>query len=251
MNASHYLEEQNLSLAWARGLQVAATASYSEVAPLVVSITGFDATGAFQEFPELRQRFDAYLEESKLQPVETVANTIFPASLWNPLKNRQELFDRYDRALPRLRKLGSPKGTYFQRMTSGGPDDHPNQLDFVIGLFTSRTGVRRSALQVSVFDPKRDHSASARLGFPCLQHLTFAPTKEGLTLNAFYAVQYLVERAYGNYVGLCRLGRFVAHELQMPLVRVTCSAGIAQSERSKVEIKPMLASIDQLIGALE
>lgn len=251
MNSLHYIEDENLSVAWARGLQVAAAASHSEVAPLVVSVTGFSAAGEFQESPELRCCFDTYLEASKLQSVETVANTIFPSSLWDPGKARQELFDRYERVFPRLRKMGSRKGTYFQRMISGGPDDHPNQLDFVIDLFKSRTGVRRSALQVCVFDPKRDHSASARLGFPCLQHLTFAPTKEGLTLNAFYAVQYLVERAYGNYVGLCRLGRFVAYELQMPLVRVTCSAGIAQSERPKTELKPMLASIEQLIGALE
>jgi hypothetical protein len=251
VTSPHYVEEPSLSVAWARGLQIATAARRAEVVPLVVSITGFNAVGEFEEVAQIRQQLDCYLEESRLQSVETVANTIFPVSLWNPSKPREELFDRYAHLSSRLQKLGNPRGTYFQRMISGGPELRSNQLDFLISTHKSRKGVRRSALQVSVFDPKRDHSLSARLGFPCLQHVTFAPTDEGLSLNAFYAVQYLVERAYGNYVGLCHLGRFVAHELDMPLVRVTCLAGIAQCERSKAQVKPMLASIEDLIGRAE
>lgn len=251
MTSPHYVEDSNLAVAWARGLQVAADAHHAEVVPLVVSITGFNPAGEFEEVYQIRQRLDCYLEESRLQSVETVANTIFPVSLWNPSKPRQELFERYEHLFSRLQKLGNPRGTYFQRMISGGPEVHPNQLDFLISTYKSRKGVRRSALQVSVFDPKQDHSPSARLGFPCLQHVTFAPTDEGLSLNAFYAVQYLVERAYGNYVGLCRLGYFVAHELEIPLVRVTCLAGIAQCERPKTQVKLMIASIEDLIGRPE
>jgi hypothetical protein len=86
--------------------------------------------------------------------------------------------------------------------------------------------VRRSALQLAVFDAARDHSKAAQLGFPCLQHVTAAPTAEGLCINGFYATQYVVERAYGNYLGLCRLGRFLAHEFEMPLARMTCFTGI-------------------------
>jgi hypothetical protein len=59
-------------------------------------------------------------------------------------------------------------------------------------------------------------------------------------VNAFYAMHYLVERAYGNYVGLCRLGQFVAHELRLPLVRMTCIAGIATCEVSKRKLGSLL-----------
>jgi hypothetical protein len=63
-------------------------------------------------------------------------------------------------------------------------------------------------------------------------------------VNAFYATQYMVERAYGNYVGLCRLGRFVAHELDLPLVRFTCFAGIAECEVPKTSLTALLATVD-------
>ncbi|MEB5016537.1 hypothetical protein RXP78_29840, partial [Pseudomonas aeruginosa] len=86
-------------------------------------------------------------------------------------------------------------------------------------------------------------------GFPCLQHVTFAPAKDGLNVNAFYATQYMVERAYGNYLGLCRLGQFVAHELKLPLKRFTCFTGLALRE-GKVKIaklKPLDAALDAVL----
>lgn len=143
MIVHHYVEEPNLSIAWARALQIAATARGSEVAPLMVIITGFGPNGDFQETPAVRQLVDHFLDKSHLQPIDTVANTIFPKTLWNPDKAREHLFQRYQSLLPRLRRLGSPKGTYFERMISGGPETRANQLDFAISTYKSRKGVRR------------------------------------------------------------------------------------------------------------
>jgi thymidylate synthase len=131
--------------------------------------------------------------------------------------------------LPRLLKASTKNrhGMYFQRLIEGGPQQYPNQLDFVISNFRSRKRVRRSSLQVAVYDARRDLTSAAMRGFPCLQHVTFAPvTGDGLNVNAFYATQFAFERAYGNYLGLCRLGRFMAHELGRTLTRVTCFTGI-------------------------
>jgi hypothetical protein len=47
-------------------------------------------------------------------------------------------------------------------------------------------------------------------------------------MTAFYATQTIFSRAYGNYVGLARLGRFLAHEMKLELTRVTCIANVAQ-----------------------
>jgi hypothetical protein len=49
-----------------------------------------------------------------------------------------------------------------------------------------------------------------------------------LSVTGFYATQTLFERAYGNYIGLCELGRFFAHEWGRELTRVTCVASIAE-----------------------
>jgi len=73
------------------------------------------------------------------------------------------------------------RGLYFERLTSygRGPCDG-NQLEWILSQFNGRKGVRRSMFQASVFDPERDHVADAQLQFPCLQHVSFEPTKEGL-----------------------------------------------------------------------
>jgi len=242
MRREHYLEDTNLSVAWARALRLASAPGQKEIGPLIVSVTGFDTDGAFQEDQGIRVALDALLADEGKQSVDTVANTIFPSSMWNPGAPRQRLFERYGSVLSRLRRSShkNSHGTYFGRMITGGPKGCENQLEFAISTYLSRSGVRRSILQIGVFDPSQDHSASAQRGFPCLQHLTFAPVDGGLCVNAFYATQYLVERAYGNYVGVCRLGRFVAHELALPLARMTCFTGIAECDMGKNKLKNIL-----------
>ena len=47
-------------------------------------------------------------------------------------------------------------------------------------------------------------------------------------MTGFYATQHVYEKAYGNYLGLCRLGQFVAHELGLRLVRMTCVTALAK-----------------------
>lgn len=253
MPSEHYVEERNLSIAWGRGLRLASARSNPEAVPLIVSITGFDEHGNVEEDARIRSALENVLAADGKQSIETVANTIFPRSLWNPAAPRELLFKRYLDILPRIRKATrkNTRGIYFQRMITGGPSGRENQLEFGIGTYLSRKGVRRSVLQVAIFDPSRDHSAAAQLGFPCLQHVTFAPSDEGLCVNAFYAAQYMVERAYGNYLGLCRLGQFVAHEMELSLVRLTCFTGIAECEIAKARLAPVFGVIDGVVAEEE
>lgn len=258
MNAEvHYIEDENLSVAWARAVRpMLARGGPGEIAPMIVAVTGFD-DGVPREDVGVRRALDKMLVDVDMQPSHTVANTLFPESLWNRAQPRAMLFDRYRSALPRLRKASTKNthGLYFERMITGGPETHPNQLDFIIETYTKRKGARRSGLQVGVFDPKIDQTPAAQLGFPCLQHVTFAPTRmepnrKGLCVNGFYATQYAFERAYGNYLGLCRLGRFVAQELGVPLVRMTCFTGILLHE-DKVkasDVAPLAQVVEKLLA---
>lgn len=248
--SSHYIEEDNLSVAWGRALRLCCARGRSEVVPLIVAITGFDADGNFQEEVSIRTALDAALTTENKQSVHTVANTIFPISLWNRARERDVLFDRYNRILSKLKKASNKntRGLYFERMITGGAPGRENQLDFALRTYAARKAVRRSVLQVSVFDPRRDHSSAAQLGFPCLQHITFAPSGETLSVNAFYATQYMVERAYGNYVGLCRVGQFAAHEMGLRLSRVTCFTGIAECDFTKGKLSSVLATINHVVG---
>ena len=251
MNEAHYIEDICLSKAWYRTLNLVSARGTTEITPLVVSVTGFDDNSNVQEDSLIRDVLNNFLINNKLQKVETVANTIFPSALWNSENDRSKLFERYKIILPRLKKLSSKnrKGLYFDRMIQNGPSDHPNQLEFIINQYHLRNGVRRSMLQIAIFDPKKDHSPAAQLGFPCLQHITFAPSsdRKTLSMNAFYATQYIIERAYGNYLGLCNLGQFVAKEMNIKLKRMTCFTGIAMKDQgiSKKQLEKEIHNILQ------
>lgn len=248
MTNKQFIEEPNLSTAWAASMKAAYADGKQEIVPLVVSITGFDNSGKVIEDPNIRSALDQYLAQTGDQTVETVANTIFPVSMWNPNAPRAQLFERYSRMFSRLQAASTKNrhGVYFQRMIEGGSTANPNQLEYILGGYTS--GVRRSLLQVAIFNPSIDHATTGPRGFPCLQHITFSPSGDELSVNAFYAFQYMVEKAYGNYLGLCRLGQFVAHELGLKLTRVTCYSGISKPDANVGAIQPILDAYERVLA---
>ena len=230
------IEENNLSVAWAKAFLRVVDAG--EIAPLTVVIRGFE-NGEPAEMATMRRLLDhALSSEVTASSCHTVANTIFPISLWNPLADRKELYERYFRIMPRvLRDHRNRYGVYFQRLIAFGHDGADergvNQLEHIIQTWRNGNH-RRTALQAAIFDPKNDHTNQPRRGFPCLQHVAFAQQgKDGLGVTGFYATQYIFERAYGNYLGLCALGRFMAHEMERQLTQVTCIASPAKRDRPK------------------
>lgn len=229
------IEETNLSRAWAKVFLHVIDNPGQEISPLIVTISGFTDDGIPKEEQAIRDALDSSLVGKDKQEVRTVANTIFPYSLWNRAKSdRNKLFEKYLEALPRYKALEPWKnryGIYFERLIAfgSGPEDG-NQLEYIISQYNSRASVRRSMLQASIFDPARDHVTTAQVPFPCLQHVSFVPQNEGktLTINAFYATQQIFEKAYGNYLGLCRLGNFMAHEMGLTFERMNCFIGVAK-----------------------
>lgn len=231
------VNEANLSRAWARAALYAIDHSGAEISPLIISVTGFDDEGKAKEDTLVRTELDKILLAKELRSVSDVAFTIFPQRLWKISKgDRKKLFEYYRAAFPRyqaMNRQGNNRGLYFERLTSygGGPCDG-NQLEWILSQYNGRKqGMRRSMFQASIFDPARDHIATAQLQFPCLQHVSFEPTTQGLVVNAFYATQQLFVKAYGNYLGLAQLGAFMAHEMGMKLARLNVVIGIAKFER--------------------
>ena len=90
-----------------------------------------------------------------------------------------------------------------------------------------------AALDTGLFDPYKDHTDQPMRGFPCLKQVSFAHCGQGgLTITGYYATQYVVERAYRNYLGLCRLGRFMAPEIRLRFDRMTCFAAPVKLDRT-------------------
>jgi hypothetical protein len=228
------IDEPSLSRAWARALVHVLDHPGTEISPLVLSFTGFKP-GEPMEDAAIRGRLDRALSDAGFATVQTIANTIFPASLWKLAGgNRTRLIELYREVLPRIKGVDprrNGRGLYFERLTMYGRGPYEgNQLEFI--LRSHKKGTRRSKYQASIFDPERDHINAAQMGFPCLQHLTFAPLSgSSLAVNAFYATQQLFDKAYGNYLGIARLGSFMAQEMSLTLKRVTCFVGVAKLER--------------------
>jgi hypothetical protein len=218
-----------------------------EISPLILSICGFDCNSGISEDDGVRSALDVLLKKKGKIDVEDVAFTIFPQQLWVMAQgDRKKLFEYYAMAFPAyqaMNRKANGRGLYFERLTMYGRGPcHGNQLEWILKQ-NARPGVRRSMAQATTFDPGRDHDATAQLPFPCLQHVTFLPSGDGLVVNAFYATQQVFDKAYGNYLGLAQLGAFMAHELKMPLARLNVIVGVAKLERiSKTdpELKPLL-----------
>ncbi len=59
-----------------------------------------------------------------------------------------------------------------------------------------------------------------------------------------YVTQYMFQRAYGNYLGLSRLGRFMAHEMGLRLDRIICIATPAViGSKPKKKLKPLVSRV--------
>lgn len=250
------VNESGLSKAWAKAVLHVIDHAGSEISPLIMSVTGFDDAGTATEDAVVRQALDALLLAKGLKSVEDVAFTIFPQRLWQVAGgNRGKLFEFYRMAFPRYQAMNrrdNKRGLYFERLVNfgRGPCDG-NQLEWMLSQFEGREGVRRSMFQGCIFDPGRDHVADAQLQFPCLQHVSFEPTHDGLVANAFYATQQLFVKAYGNYLGLAQLAAFMAHEMKLPLIRLNVVIGVAKFERiSKTdpELAPLLAAARNCIS---
>ena len=252
MNRSLTIEEDNLSVAWAKAFLRVVDAG--EIATLTVVIRDF-VDGEPMEVAPLRLLLDDALgDDKKALSCHEVANTIFPISLWNPQADRHQLYERYQRIMPRVLRRNR-YGVYFQRLIAFDHDaayeGGVNQLEKIIQTW-KRGNHRRSALQAAIFDPRKDHTNQPLRGFPCLQQVAFAQQgSDGLSVTGFYATQYIFERAYGNYLGLCRLGRFMAQEMGRELTQVTCVASPAKRDKTKRYLRELARDVEEILDELQ
>ncbi|MDP9082048.1 MAG: thymidylate synthase [Bacteroidota bacterium] len=237
----------NLSGSWCEILDYLSNNPGNEISPLVLTITDFE------ESSNIRELLDEDLRKHNLPSIQTVSETIFPQSLYQFCDfDRVVLYKQYLQNYRFIRGApGNNKGTYFQRLTAFENGADPiNQLEMIITSLQGSTVKRRSKLQASIFDPTKDHTTGMFQKFPCLQHVTFYKSeKGGLVLNSFYAMQYFYRRAYGNWLGLVNLGKFVARESGLEFERLNCFVGVEHLDNiTKAEAKKLTEKIGALLA---
>jgi thymidylate synthase len=217
----------SISFAWKDALEKMLSNPGDGISPFLFSIEILD--DPMLEDYGISEILDKHLNKKGKPSNKTTANTIFPASYWNPKLPRAELYKRFVNMWPRIKKCRPNRyGHYFQRLImneigiSGHSGNYTNQLEIIIDNLNKKNR-RRSALQAAIFIPKKDLTNNFQRGFPCLQHVFFTPLDgSALSITGVYATQYLFDRAYGNLFGLHALGNFVAHETNMRLTKIEC-----------------------------
>jgi hypothetical protein len=251
----------NLSEAWAKAFVKCWNAPNNVLAPEVVCFDVDENSRAWElETLNIRCSLEKQLNSfgicsANQSNIETVAGTIFPESVWKRCHgDRYKLFDQYGDMWPQVQKCGrNRRGTYFRRLTAYGKptDEQPvNQLEKILNKWESGNHCH-SAMQAGIFDPFQDHVNIRILGFPCLQQVVFhthgANGADGMTVVAFYANQLLLEKAYGNYLGLFRLGLFMAGEMKLKLRGITCVASNLKlsDKRGKTDCRPLCRAMEK------
>lgn len=110
------ITEGSVSDAWLKAIQLTSARPRKETSNLIVNIEGLTDATDLEEMA-IRSSLDQALEENDNFSVSTVANTIFPASLWRSDLSRNVLFERYLKLWPRISRIRqNRRGTYFQRL---------------------------------------------------------------------------------------------------------------------------------------
>lgn len=238
---SHFVEEGDIGSAWLRALEVINESGGSAV-NLAVTITnplcedlGVRAV-IEQALADLRA--EGRKEYANAQSMHTVANTIFPISLYRPdVDGAAERFlanaVRSDEARGHLPAAKRQWGTYIGRLVRYPARDggHTNQLaEMLQQLRAQRQWADLYEMPLVV--PGDEHEVcwdttfhatgalthgDARLdarmrGGPCLAHLSGTLDNGRLSMVALYRRHSYLARAYGNFLGLARLLAFLARE---------------------------------------
>lgn len=222
---AHLIQANNLSRAWLDAMTWLVGEPNGKAVNLNV------AFGPGDEEEELRTELDALLghldrgTDKDFWPVQTVANTIFPDALYHPHLASQAaplLYENYELSMRLQRQSPNPydRETYFNRLVAYPVADGGwNQLAFMVARLqevTTRRSQPSSAYELGVshpFDAELRVQAPGRdrrfLWFPCLSHISLTLVEGTISMTAVYRNQTFITRAYGNYLGLARLLRFI------------------------------------------
>jgi thymidylate synthase len=218
-------------------------ASHWELRNLIVQIKN---PGVLDQ--QFHDKISAFAQSEGLLGPKHVAYTIFPHGLYRNKGNATALFTAYNRSrglFERLHRLKPGWGTYFRRMTHyEGTKGTVNQLDNIITAVRNRENLSRAAYTIVI---QRPGGETVRpVGGPCLNYIA-VQAKSGqsgqpliLGLLAVYRNHDFLERAYGNYWGLCNLLMFLAQEVGGTPGPLTCLSSHAYVSDKKMALKALL-----------
>jgi hypothetical protein len=240
------IDESSLSFGWLRAVEHLLDVPKGKDVNVAMGFSTID------EEPAVREVLDSFLDRTavakpakKVVPVETVASTLFPESWYVPERApepRAHLYRLRERAARVHRRISGPREfeTYFDRLVAYPAADGGtvNQLEAQVLRLQRELrhrGPKSSAYELGVSEPgdlriQRPDGDRLMLGFPCLSHISLTLHGNAIHLTALYRNQGFLRKAYGNYVGLARVARFLAREVGVGVGEILCVASHADVE---------------------
>lgn len=242
----------NLTSVWLEVIGHLVEPGVEQITHLDVRIAGF-TDGFPDEYPNARAMLDRALESHGPCNTNANANLLFPETAWRIQRQRgasaRAFLSHYHKnIMPRLAKQDHRNrgGTYFDRMVAyPNGTAYVNQLERLLELWAKDVH-RQSAYQMAIYHPGEDLDGSPYMSFPCLDYVAFTRDGDELFLSAFYAYQLIFSRGYGNYLGLCRLGRFMAEQMGVQFSQLSCRVGAAKLADKKVGKKHVRDLVAQM-----
>jgi hypothetical protein len=198
---------------------------------------------------QFHNRVEVFAKAQGLLGPKHVAYTIFPHGLYRNGVDVSTLCTAYNKLggfYDKLRHLNPHGwGNYFRRMTHyKGPDGTVNQLKEIITAIRDRKNLNRAAYTIII---QRPGGETVRpLGGPCLNYIAVQAEQgqsgQPLTLGllAVYRNHDFLERAYGNYWGLCNLLMFLAAEVGGTPGPLTCVSSHAYVAAKKTALRRLV-----------
>lgn len=246
----HYAVAPNISEGWLAAVRMLdAVPSYKAI-HLVLRI--IDPTA---EDPTIRNAAQQLIDDfntngaSEKPDIVTTRNTIFPASYARRTDGPAELAAYYRERYTKDGLRGFPdnkRGTYFGRVVAypREGDATADQLTDTVRKLTAELANRSpksSRYEINVFNERKDRSPTS---FPCLAHISVHLHERKLHMQAIYRNEFLVGRAYGNYLGLGELQAYIAAQAGIGVGELLMTLGHVELDSNKGPIRAMLAQLD-------
>ena len=259
---SKHIEAENISLAWLKAVRYLWDHNGT-------AVNLFVATEHYNEDVRLRRSLDTFLKDARAKrqgvlSVQSVANTIFPENLYRVAGSDEELFVMHAEAR-KVRERLKDKEEYFDRLVAWPSSNEPvNQLKDVIKKMKTVAHLSSAyELAVSVpedlqecedqtfdlriYDPRHDHRI---MGFPCLSHISLTLKDSKLHMTALYRNQHFLRKAYGNYLGLTSLLRFLAEQTGLDMGELAVVATHADLELRSFSKRAVHRLVEECEAAL-
>lgn len=230
-----YVEASTLSEGWLGAAALLRKAPGKKVVHLMVRIANPSA-----EVDEIRMAAAALIEaEGKKAPIETVRTTIFPTRWAERHPAPEDLALHYRDNYAELRGFAQNQhGTYFGRIVAYPRDadetDLADQLNETVQKLIEEqiNGTNKSSrFEINVYSER--HDGRRPWGFPCLAHLSVHMHEGALHMQAVYRNEFIVQRGYGNFLGVAELQTFIANSAGLEVGELFVTIGHGEFDGTK------------------